>query len=269
MGEEEIDLRDYINVILKRKRVIITIFLLSVVITTIICFIMPKTYRAKALVENGFIGEPIISKSDAIEIINSEVILGKVIKTKKSNLLIKAEDISNIIKAEDIINTNMLCITANANTPRDAKKLCEEICKEYVAYGNKLYNEKRKPFDENLKLVEEQITRIDNDIVKVKAMIEKFSVSASIISSDEEVRIILLQSVLSAYNGQLQGLYQQKHNINIIFSKSKEFKIITHPKEPEYSIKPKKKQMIIISSILGLMAGVFIAFFVEFWQKHE
>ena len=57
--EEEIDLGKYINVIIKRKKIILTIFFLSVIATAIISFSLPKVYQVSMIIE-----PPIISVKD-------------------------------------------------------------------------------------------------------------------------------------------------------------------------------------------------------------
>ena len=47
MEEQEVDLRDYINVLLKRKKLISCITLVAVLITGILsCFVLPPVYEA-------------------------------------------------------------------------------------------------------------------------------------------------------------------------------------------------------------------------------
>ena len=45
-----------------------------------------------------------------------------------------------------------------------------------------------------------------------------------------------------------------------------EVKIVSPAIEPKHPIRPKKKQNVFISGIVGLMAGIFLAFFMEYWQ---
>ena len=44
-------------------------------------------------------------------------------------------------------------------------------------------------------------------------------------------------------------------------------KITSLAHEPRTPIKPNKKLNIFIAGVLGLFVGVFVAFFLEFWQK--
>lgn len=52
-AEDEIDLRKYIEVILKRKKIIFGVFFVVVITITIISFLMPKIYEATSVVQIG------------------------------------------------------------------------------------------------------------------------------------------------------------------------------------------------------------------------
>ncbi|MBA7583372.1 hypothetical protein ES708_25314 [subsurface metagenome] len=44
-------------------------------------------------------------------------------------------------------------------------------------------------------------------------------------------------------------------------------KISSLAHEPNAPIKPNRKLNILIAGVLGLFVGIFVAFFLEFWQK--
>ncbi|MBM2839369.1 MAG: putative rane protein [Deltaproteobacteria bacterium] len=45
------------------------------------------------------------------------------------------------------------------------------------------------------------------------------------------------------------------------------FKVIDPPKVPDKKIKPKRSQMVMLSLVTSLFAGIFIAFFLEYIAK--
>jgi len=49
--------------------------------------------------------------------------------------------------------------------------------------------------------------------------------------------------------------------------KTDKVKIASLAAKPEHPIKPRKKQNILISGILGLFVGILVAFFVDWWTK--
>lgn len=83
MEEEEIVLREYINVLLKRKSIIILIFLIAVITAAIISyFALSPIYRSSTVFSVAQVdGQPVININitEALEIIKSNVVLDEVI----------------------------------------------------------------------------------------------------------------------------------------------------------------------------------------------
>ncbi|MCK4241725.1 MAG: hypothetical protein KAX30_08895, partial [Candidatus Atribacteria bacterium] len=66
MEEEEIDLREYINVLLKRKGIIILIFLIAVITAAMVSyFVLKPVYEANVVIA---VSEPKIKNSLVVEI---------------------------------------------------------------------------------------------------------------------------------------------------------------------------------------------------------
>jgi uncharacterized protein involved in exopolysaccharide biosynthesis len=72
---QEITLRNYIEVVIKRKKLIFIVFFLSVITATAINLTTPKVYVATAVIQNGYIDSPIIKIAEAASIIESQAIL--------------------------------------------------------------------------------------------------------------------------------------------------------------------------------------------------
>jgi len=69
--EDEIDLRELINVLIKRKKLILTIFFSAVVLTAFINFLIPKIYLSSAIMQRGVVENQLIKKAEAEEMIKS------------------------------------------------------------------------------------------------------------------------------------------------------------------------------------------------------
>ena len=82
----------------------------------------------------------------------------------------------------------------------------------------------------------------------------------------------LTQSRLDREYNTAKGVYtvlsQKNEEVKIaVATESGLVKIASLAYEPEYPIKPNKKLNILIAGVLGLFGGIFVAFFIEFWQK--
>ncbi|GAH40301.1 unnamed protein product [marine sediment metagenome] len=145
MQEEEIDLREYINVLLKRKGIIILIFLIAVITAALVSyFALSPVYQSSvvfsvalmdnrptttiiAQVENNV---PVIKIHEALEVINSNLILDEVIK--RSDLNISSDQLRTRVEVENLKNTNFIKVSVEADSPEKAKELVENIVKVFI-----------------------------------------------------------------------------------------------------------------------------------------
>jgi len=265
----EVDLRDYIEVILKRKKIISTIFLICVITTTVISFLMPQVYEATTIIEIGSIlmpvstltpvstSIPLISKDKTIQKLKTDKMLKPVIQTL--NLNIDGCALENSIKIEDIKNTNFLKLRIQNLDPQLAVIISNTIADYFIQQVNKIYEEK-------FSLVKEEINKLEKRSKTIEEEIEKLSkvISSQVSSSD----FLILQNALSNYETIFFKLSEKIYSLKQVLIDSTKFEVFK-PATTAQKIKPNKKLNIATSMILGLMLGVFVAFSQEYWEKNK
>ena len=71
-----------------------------------------------------------------------------------------------------------------------------------------------------------------------------------------------------AYNNYYKNYYKQAEEIGLCAATEENLlKITSLAYEPKYPTKPNKKLIILYAGVLGLFIGIFVAYFMEFWQK--
>ncbi len=261
---DEIDLRDYINVIIKRKKVILSVFIASVVIGLISTLLAPKVYEASANIQLGSINNLLITKEEAREIILSDDLLTPVIK--ETGIKTDPESLKKVIKIEDIKNTNLVGIKIRYPGPEMALTILKKIAAEFIAQVQPLY-------EKNEFLLKERLNELDSEIKETKKSIEikqehLKGLADSINNSGVETnfRAFLMQNYIPTYQQHLFGLRNEKKNLNTILINSRNFQLLNLSSKPN-PIKPDKKINLFVAAAMGLILGVFLAFFMEFWQK--
>ncbi|MCK4241744.1 MAG: hypothetical protein KAX30_08990, partial [Candidatus Atribacteria bacterium] len=112
--EEEIDLREYINVLLKRKGIIILIFLIAVITATIVSYFIPipPVYQSSIVFSIAQIdNSPIVNITESLEIIKSDIILNETIKKIESEMKISTKGLRSLINTESIEDTNFIKVS--------------------------------------------------------------------------------------------------------------------------------------------------------------
>lgn len=300
--EEEIDLRDYINVLMKRKKEIGAIFLIAVIVAAIISLLIPPTYEATNLVELGKIKErPIENTADIKTIFERKTVLKEL--GAKLNLPsdLNVESVAKIFSIENATQnlpnseSKFLEIKGRSDTPEKAVEVSNVVANLLVERHNKIFTEAKKTFESELETIiknkektEKDIERIKADIARLDTDIKKYEqeiAKRDNIQTEGQGRIAesyinLLAAVKNqkeSKNAQILELEQQLVSLNqSIQQKEYEGAYQTKPTKieiaatpPETRIAPKRKQNVMIAGIIGLFIGVFYAFTAEYFSKEK
>ena len=281
MQEKEIDLREYINVLIKRKGIIILIFLIAIITTALVSyFALSPVYQSSIIFNMAqiyeppsslafsvvqIVGQPIINITEALEIIKSNIVLDEVIN--RMGLKGTAEQLRSQIIIEGLKDTNFIKITAEEDSPEKAKSLVENIVKVFINQNQDEYQEKVKIIEDRLKILEEQIAEFKKNIQEIEKTKKKIAASKELSEAERQFQTSLLLSSSVSERNLYNSLTNQFNSLQASLENCKDFKIINHPQLPTSPIKPNKKLNIVIAGVLGLFIGIFVALFMEFWQK--
>jgi len=286
MEEEEIDLREYINVLLKRKGIIILIFLIAVITAAIISyFALPPIYRSSTVFSVAQIdgqpvinitdtvfsvaqvdGQPIIDITEALEIIKSNVVLDEVIK-RMGLVEETAKQLSSQITTENLKGTNFIEVSVVASSAEKAKSLVENIVQVFIKQNQAEYQEQVKLIEDRLKVLEEQIAEFGKNIQEIEKAKKKIAATEELSEGERQFQTSLLLSSSVTERELYNTLSDQANSLKASLKNCEDFKIINYAQLPTAPIKPRKELNIVIAGVLGLFVGIFAAFFLEFWQK--
>lgn len=265
--EYEIDIGEHVNVIIKRKKLILSIFLAAMVIAVIVNLRMPKIYEITSTIQIGSVNEPLIKNEDVKAIILNQNSLSSIINDLK--LKIAVESLKKAIKIIDLADTDLINIKVTYPEVDTALKINDAITNQFIAQGQIIYQERLAIINERLKELDAEIKNAEGDISRTQILISGLPNASSISQSDVSLRIILLQNTLPNYENNLNAIRDRRSELKFSLAKAKDFKIFDAPIKPKNPVGPNKKQNVIIAGILSLMLGVFLAFVLEFWQKSK
>ena len=301
--EEEINLRDYINVVLKRRKIILTVLFVSVIVAATVSFLTPRTYEVSMILEPSSFG---VTSGGKPIYLDSPANIKAVIESGALNF--------KIIKALNLDSTTRIKFRVLQPKGTSILKVSIERREKETEDGIKILNQlvdelsnacfAQVAFKKNS--IEEQISAISSDIAvknsEIKLRGEILGIleerKNGLIDEIRETKLskskkfnkgdVLLVSYLNRLNKQLVDLKIEKENkkfhimnlqsktgklqvniekLNLAKEEIHDMRLIQEPTVSSNPIKPKKKQNIAISSVLGLMLGIFTAFFQEYWEK--
>ena len=299
--ENERELIDYLNVIWKRKWLIIIPTFVLVVAVGVYSFFLPRVWEVDAIImpskyffqdEEGQFREYVVDDPMHIAAqINQRIYKG----------LIAAElnlDIRSFpeLKAENLKDTKMLKISTKVNDVEKAKLILyslfnhlkrdldkktdvemKGIKEEIKAYKNKLNIVKQRKKD-----VEKEMSDIRNIIESLERE-QRLSLNKENRSETESLTMLLnsneIQNNLQYYNTLNELLSSKKieeEKINLEIGNLNERKgridytqLIKEPTSSFSPVSPKKKRNVMLAGILGLMIFTMLAFFLEYIEKQK
>jgi len=263
--EAEIDIREYINVLIRRKKLILAVFFISLAVSAGGSFLKPPVYEVTATVQLGSVNGFIISKEEAVAIVFNKHSLLSIIK--EFDLAMNVESLSKSIAINDVAGTNFLTITITDGGPDHLFKINNAIIEPLINQGQDAYQKKIVIMNERLKELDAEIKNAETDIEETRGLIAGFSVSANSSLPDVSLRVILLKNNLPSYENNLSSLRDQRNALKIILNNAKDFKVFDQPTISKKSLILRLKKNIMVAGALSLMCGVLLAFFMEFWQK--
>jgi len=230
---DEIDLMDYVKVMLKRKWLILAVFLGAAIAAGIFSFLMPKVYKIGTSLEVGQIAGAVVENpGQVVEKIKDDV-YGIFVRGK---LGIPEEKYPKI-KVENPKDTYLIKMEIESEKPELAKNILTEINELILKEHQEQFDKKKAKIEENIKEIQAELS-----------LVEKQKIYA-----DEG--IAQLQITLS--------------NLKSEMSAAEPTKILKNPTISAEPIKPRPLLNIVIAAVLGLFVGVFLAFFQEWWQKSK
>lgn len=245
--EDEIDLRDYINVLRKRKTAILTIVLIGLIVAGIISKTMPKIYETSSLIRMGKI--PTIEEPINVQ----EILLsGAVIKQVNEKLVLENEQKinKNNIDVEIIQKSDLVKIKARAKNPEKSIQIVNTLNEIILNKHNQLF--------------EQHVLQMNNNI-------EKLNVDVKIYEQEIKKRANVISEgqgrVAESYINLLYAAKKQMKNLNKQLLNTTQTSIEAEPILPKKHILPKTMQNIVIAGILGLFIGIFYAFGAEYFTK--
>jgi capsular polysaccharide biosynthesis protein len=159
------------------------------------------------------------------------------------------------IKIEGVKGTNFLSVSINHKSHQRAIEILKNTADNFIEYGNNLYAKKIKLLEERMKALEIQKQSIKKEINSLQGVIKDK------VTPDYP----LIQNTLTSYEAIYSQLDDKIYSLKSKLANTKKFELFEPPLKPKNPISPKKKQNITIAAVIGLMLGVLIAFFREFW----
>ena len=329
MDEHEIELMDFLNIIWKRKWLIILSTFFLVIAAGVISFLLPPKWEISSIiVPSKFLVRTEGGQFEEIVVVDPKQIAGQINEAVYNNLI--ATELNLDIKkfpklrAENLQDTNLVRVSLKENDIEKGKLILHSLFSRLKGQLDKKVDIETKGIDSQIESNEIEKLRIEAEIKVNKNMLiivkqrkkeiekemsdtrkriealekeQRLSLKREDRSESESLAMLLysneIQQSLRYYNTLNELLSSKKieeENINLeIENMEKRIKQLENEignlnerkgridyaqlmKEPTSSLRPvfpKKKLIVLIVGILGLLIFTMLAFFLEYLEKQK
>lgn len=206
MDETTLDLRDIIKMLKKKRKLIVSTFLIFVVLSTVINFIIPPTYEAEAtlrikqpkgladsLLADLPTGNPMGTKqlmSTYAEILKSRTVVQEVIDRTQSAKedIPKYEDMLKRITTLPVKDTEILDIKVQGDTPAEARDVANTLIEVFLNRLTSLVREQQSTVKEFIAL---RLRESKTELEQAEAALEKYKQEQKIVDPSVEGKVLL------------------------------------------------------------------------------
>lgn len=246
--DDEIDLVELWLILWRRKWIIASVFILILAMGGTYLSLTKPVYESKVRLMVGRVQNVgTIEQSDRISADLSE----------KLEAPLNRETV--LISAETIGRSNIFEITVQGENPSATYETAEKLAIQVVNDHSDQFYRISNPVRKKLSFVQEQIHAVQN-------LLQKFESPHAPEESSLDTLLLLEKSRLLT---ELSSLEQMQMELQIQLDPVNTYPttILSPAEYPEKPIKPKTSLIMALSTVLGLMIGVFAAFGLEFIQN--
>jgi len=271
MEDHEIDLIDYLNVVWKRKYLIIGGTLLAAAAALVVGLGMPKTYEVSRTLKigklPGRIHEGRMLEGEFIE--TREAVIGRLEDHRVLKMLMEKvhsgkvnAEMGSLVSISSKPNPNIR-YTVQTHDPEAVVQIADKL----AVYIIKIH---QSVFDKGLQITKEHEAELASTIRSSEAEIQNMKKAMKGIFETPEVNtavLILLQSNIEDRERSLADLRRELKESRLSRLRSENTSVISADAPPKHAVKPRIKLNVVLASTLGLMMFTFVAFFLEYIEK--
>ncbi len=300
-SENEIELFDYLNVLWKRKWLIIIPTFVLVVAVGVYSFFLPRVWEVDAIIQpSKYFFQDQEGQFQEYVVDDPEHIAAQ-IKQRTYNSLIAAElnlDIRSFpeLKAENLKDTKLVRISIKEKDVEKAKIILYSLFNHLKRDLDKKIDVEIKGIEEEIKvnekllnIVKQRKKDVEKEMIDIKKRVEslekeqRLSLKKENRSESESLAMLLYSNEIQQslkYYSELNELLSEKkieeEKINSALGNLNERKrridyaqLIQEPTSSLGPVFPKKKRNVMIAGILSLMIFTMLAFFLEYIGKQK
>jgi len=281
--DDDISFKEFWQILLKRKWMIVKIVLLVVCFTLIVSILLPKVYQSESIVSIGYIPgvsgvvspedsrsfivfyedkDEILSLAMIKNLFHNPLILNPVLekyKKFKANHLV-VEIVSERVSHNKIEIIPQLKIITKANDPDEAKEINNILVNRFLSHVRPKHAKEQELILDQLATLNDYISQLNKDIKRIAAEIN----SLPKVQPDYDDRSVLFD-LLGKNRESLLDAELKRALVNHQFNRRTDYEVLKQPQTPTFFSKPKIHINLLISFVLGVFISLPLALLKEYF----
>jgi len=268
-ANKEVELIDYIRVILKRKLWVFWSFILFILAGLVITLLMPKIYESRAIVSIGNLNSNLIEgPEELIEVLKENPAFEQIAQLMgiENPSEQDAERIKKNLKIKTKTRTNIMLISAQERSPQNAQAIVQATADFIIKRHLTIIQEKNLFLQARIKEIENQIKSAEEQSELLQLKIDQLNQPVT------EAQATALVAYLGSRRFVIESINILKSDLSaakIELIENKNSYLSSSPTVPNKKIKPSLKLNLIVAGLLGIFIGLFWVFLLEWWQNNK
>ncbi len=155
--------------------------------------------------------------------------------------------------------SHAITLEVNKSTALEATNTLAQVQKAVLEHQNSLYYGYTAPIVERLQQIQRQQKEVDDEIKRLKGFVPQSSTANNVSFSMLSAQQVQLLGISNQLEAEALSLKQQ-----MLPPQAQQASILADLDTPEIVFKPEKSKLILLMLIVGVLGGLFLAFFIEF-----
>ena len=264
---DEISLRELIEILLRRKYIIISITLGALLASFVFSyFIITPVYQTRVVLKiadyraNGAKNATVlrVAPEDYVPLVQDEEFFERIAASKDLSVGYNPIKISHMIDVAADNEKGQLTITAAGKDPNELTFLANTVAAEFVDFS---WQAEKRRLQRIMESWQEQLTANNQQLEEVLAELEDRQ-ARGLWSGHLEIEA----KAFGASRAELKILIHNLANEIATLDQTRPFEVSSPASPPTAPISPRRSLNLALAGMLGLMVGIFTAFFVDYWQ---
>ncbi|TVT58335.1 MAG: hypothetical protein FHK80_06995 [Azoarcus sp. PHD] len=249
-ASDEISLLDMLQILVKRKALIVTCVMICVVVAAAFAFLSSPVFEAAATLRIGQVNsgsdkEPSVLLEDASELVARVLAHGEI-------------DRAAVQKG----STTIVQLTTSGQTPDEAARKLENEIREILEVHRATLAESSRPIVERIEVLDQQRQTLIKQSADIDALVEELKRREPVQAAFLVLERGTISSVINQHEAERLRLARLLTPPHVQATE-----LLGGIGVPAAPVKPKKVLVLALAVVLGLMGGVMLAFLAELIAK--